>query len=128
LKIPNASKEMEKFFEMDYIYPGQYRFKRVTQPLSKIENFFRDTFETYFQNAKVELIQFEEREPHNGIDYFYMKIVYSVDGRLDTRTGFDFERYLIHNLEEELNEERFPVMSYIEYNDYLENTPKEFLA
>ncbi len=55
-----------------------------------------------------------------------MNIVYSLDGRLNVRKRSDFERYMIENLEEELNEERFPLVSCIEYNDYPENTPIEY--
>ncbi len=120
------SKRLEESFEMDYVYPGQYDYKRMTEPLTELEEFFKNTFEKFFPDAKVKLIKFEKFEPHYGIDYFRMIIIYSLGARLNVRKISDFERYMIKNLEEELNEERFPLVSCIEYNEYLENTPIEY--
>ncbi len=56
-----------------------------------------------------------------------MRFVYTSDGELDIDRSMEFT-LLIRPLLHEMNEKRLIVDSYIEYEDYLENTPKEELV
>jgi len=103
------------------------QFKKVTEPLDKMELLFKDAFEEHFENAKVELIRFREPRVFEDPDYLKIDYVYSSSDRLGSKNVMNFIR-LMHSKLSEINEERFPVLSFIEYNDYLENTPKELLV
>ncbi|MCY3629008.1 MAG: hypothetical protein OXI05_10305 [Bacteroidota bacterium] len=102
---------------------NQGRFKKVNEPLNQLEQLFQTFFEEQFANAKVELIQVREPFPFEDEDYFRVKFVYSSTGELDPEHSLSFIRLIRPKLEE-INEERFPVLSFIEYEDYLENSPE----
>ncbi|MCY4232514.1 MAG: hypothetical protein OXE59_02030 [Bacteroidetes bacterium] len=103
------------------------RFKKVSEPLDEMELFFKNAFEEHFENAKVELIRVREPRFFEDPDYLRIAIVYSSSGRLGGQNTGDFIGLMRFKLED-IDEERFPVLSFIEYNDFLENAPKELLA
>ncbi|MCY3999654.1 MAG: hypothetical protein OXF84_02450 [Bacteroidetes bacterium] len=103
------------------------RFKKVSESLDELELFFKNAFEENYKNAKLELIRVRKPRFFEDPDYLRIAFVYSSPGRLGTQKIGDFIALMRLKLEE-IDEERFPAMSYIEYNDYLENAPKELLA
>jgi len=60
-------------------------------------------------------------------DYLDIAYVFSSVGDLDNKRRLEFFDLLQSKLSE-INEERYPLTSFIEYDDYMENTPKELLA
>jgi len=108
-------------------FTKRYRFKRVSEPLNQLEQFCKDAFEQQFENAQVELIRILEPLYYEDPNYIEIHFVYSSTGKLDVKTGMAFIRLMRSKLPE-IGEERFPAISKIEYNDYLENTPKELLT
>ncbi len=53
--------------------------------------------------------------------------MYSSKDQTDAKATMAFNRLMWSKLPE-IGEERFPIISWIEYNDYMENTPKELLV
>ncbi|MXW33365.1 MAG: hypothetical protein F4065_01445 [Rhodothermaceae bacterium] len=103
------------------------RFKRVSEPLNQLEQLFKTAYEEFFKDGKVELIRIREPLPFDDPDYLDIAFVYSSPKERNYREAMDFFNHVRLKLEE-LNDERFPVMSFIDYDDYLENTPKELMV
>ena len=90
--------------------------------MNQLEQLFKTFFEEQFTNAKVELINVREPFLFEDEDYIHITIVYSATGDLDPERLLSFVRLIRPQLLD-LNEERFPVDTLIEYNDFVENTP-----
>ncbi len=102
--------------------PNQNRFKKANEPLDQLEHLFKTFFEEQFKNAKVELIKIREPLPFEDEGYLRVTIVYSATGDLDPQRSLRFGMLIRPKLLE-LNEDRFPVDSFVTYDDYLNNTP-----
>ena len=105
------------------------QFTRITQPLTELELLFKNAFEEFYQNAKVELIRIQEPYVFEENDYLNISYVYSSVGDLDNTIRCRYEFFsLLQSKLSEINEERYPLTSFIEYDDFMENAPKELLA
>ncbi len=112
---------------MDDWTKKRHQFKRVTQPLTELELLLKNAFDDHFPTAKVELIRIREPLGFEENNHLSIAFVYSF------KEDFDYDQemkffWLVESKLLEINEERFPLISYIEYEDYMENTPKELLA
>ena len=103
---------------------NQHRFKKANEPLGQLEDFFKTFFEQQFKNAQVELIRIREPLPFEDEGYLRVTFVYSsTGGDLDDQGTLSFVRHILPKLQE-LNEDRFPVVSFVTYDDYLDNSPE----
>ncbi|MCY4233390.1 MAG: hypothetical protein OXE59_06595 [Bacteroidetes bacterium] len=103
-------------------------FKKITDPLSELEELFVRFFNEQYDNAELKLISIEERASFfDDEGSLQVKFVYTSYGELDVHRSLDFT-LLIQPFLDELNEKRLIVDSYITYDDYMENTPKEELV
>lgn len=62
-----------------------------------------------------------------GDEYLRVRFVYTSIGELDIDRSLSFSRF-VRPMLHEINEKRLVVDSYITYDDYMENTPKEELV
>ncbi|MCY4232683.1 MAG: hypothetical protein OXE59_02925 [Bacteroidetes bacterium] len=112
---------------MDAWTKKRHQFKRVTQPLTELELLLKNAFDDHFPTAKVELIRIREPLVFEENDHLDIAFVYSFKKDLNYNRRHKFF-WLVESKLLEMNEERFPSISYIEYDDYMENTPKELLS
>ena len=112
---------------MDAWTKKRLQFKRVTEPLTELVLLLKNAFDDHFPTAKVELIRIQEPLWFEEINHLDIAFVYSFkqDLKYNRRRKFFL---LVESKLLEINEERFPSISYIEYDDYMENTPKELLT
>jgi len=104
------------------------QFKRITDaPLSELEQLLKNAFEEQFTTTKVELIRIREPLPFDDPDILDIAYVFSYEKDIDMDKAMEFFGIIETKLSE-INEERFPLILYIDYDDYQENTPKELLA
>ncbi len=108
-------------------YIKRDRFTRVSEPLNQLQQYCKDAFDEQFKNAQVELIRIQEPLHFEDPEYIDIAFVYSSKGPLDVKTGMAFTGLMCSKLPE-IGENRFPLISKIEYSDYMENTPKELIA
>ena len=94
--------------------------------MDQLERIFRDHFEKTFRSAKIKLIQITDFESYEEYDTMRVMIVHDSTGDLDVDGTVSFVRHVLPKLEE-INEPRFPVMSFVEYDDYITNCPKDLL-
>jgi len=92
-----------------------------------LEQLLKNAFEEQFTTTKVELIRIREPLPFDDPDILDIACAFSSENGIETEKGIEFFGILEDKLSE-INEERFPSISYIDYDDYMENTPKELLA
>jgi len=112
---------------MDEWTKKYHKFKRVNEPLSQVEQLIKDAFEEQFAGTTVELIRIREPQYFDDPDFLDIACVFSSENGIETKKGIEFFGILEDKLSE-INEERFPSISFIEYDDYMENTPKELLS
>ncbi len=106
----------------------QLKFDLSMTPTSEqIKDVFRDLFEEKFKNAELKLITVRYPEYFEENDCIRVMIVFKLlDGDLDRKEDLYFSTNARTKLRE-INEHRFPVLSMVEYEDYMANTPKELL-
>jgi len=68
----------------------RHKFKRVTEPLSEVEQLLKDAFELQFTGCKVELIRIREPLPCDDPDILDIAYVFSSENRLETKKGIEF--------------------------------------
>jgi len=105
----------------------RHKFKRVTEPLNEVEQLLKDAFEQQFKGTKVELIRIREPLPCDDPDILDIAYVFSSENGIETEKGIEIFGISEDKLSE-INEDRFPSISFIEYDDYMENTPKGLLS
>jgi len=99
----------------------------MTPTSEQIKDVFRDLFEEKFKNAELKLITVRYPEYFEENDCIRVMIVFKLlDGDLDRKEDLYFSTNARTKLRE-INEHRFPVLSMVEYEDYMDNTPKELL-
>jgi len=95
--------------------------------MNEVEQLIKDAFEEQFAGTTVELIRIREPQYFDDPDFLDIACVFSSENGIETKKGIEFFGILEDKLSE-INEERFPSISFIEYDDYMENTPKELLS
>ena len=99
----------------------------MTPTSEQIKEVFRQLFEEKFKNAELKLITVRYPEYFEVNDCIRVMIVYKLlEGALDRKENLYFTTHARTKLRE-INEHRFPVMSMVEYEDYMANTPKKLL-
>ena len=94
--------------------------------MDQLERIFRDHFEKTFKDAEIKLIQITDFEEYDEYDTMRVMIVSDSTEDLDVDGMVSFVRHVLPKLEE-INESRYPVMSFVDYDDYMANTPKDLL-
>ncbi|MCY3628531.1 MAG: hypothetical protein F4069_03375 [Rhodothermaceae bacterium] len=91
------------------------------------ERIFRDHFEQTFKNAEIKLIQIKESVLFDEFDVMTVMIVYDSPEELDLDGTVSFVGDILPKLHE-INDYRFPAMRFVEYDDYMANTPSDLLV
>lgn len=103
-------------------------FSSMTPTSEQVKDVFRRLFEEKFKNAELKLITLRYPYYFEEDDNIRVMIVYKIlsGDDLDLHEGMHFSLNASDKLSE-INEYRIPVMSFVEYEDYMTNTPKELL-
>jgi len=94
----------------------------TSENLEHLEEAFRTVFDQNFKNAEIMLIKIWPSFEFEDHQRFRVMIVYRCDGSLDTQGSVSYITDIRVKLKE-LNEDRFPVMSFVEYHYYMMNDP-----
>lgn len=87
--------------------------------MDKLKNIFKIILEQEFKGVSIDSIEIHEEIDFEDDEVLYVTVVFSSSGQLDSKAKSGFVRHVRPALHE-VDEERFPVMSFVSKTDYQE--------